>query len=251
MRTGKGFPVSADDNDTSNTPSNEPTHQMPHDVVALNGQSSNVPLKNGGRANARIVTVKSEPYPFSEIEDVNWIEVVDAAQSGLEVSFEYDEGRKSLYILLGDNKQVGDLKRRPRITKREVRTNWKWAKRVIFGSWDRDLERWIEEDDRREARQQLAGRPGQMGRPGQNEEYELGLDFEAGRKTDYLNVWRERAHKWSRILEFVFLGLPIAIANIEGLPLYVVLPVSAALFVGAWAMDAVKSKNRRWKARLS
>ena len=250
MRTRKGFPVSADDNDTSSTPSNEPPHQMPHDVVVLHGQHSSVPLKSGEGADARGIKIKSEPYPFSEIEDVNSIAVVDAAQSGLGVTFEYDKAGKSLYILLGDNTQIGNLKRKSRITKGEIRTNWKWAKRVIFGNWDRDLEKWIEEDDEKEARQLLAAGRGQFAGEEEIEDSALRVEFEAGRKVDYLNVWRERAHKWSRILEFVFLGLPIAIANIEGLPLYVVLPVSAALFVSAWAMDAVKSKNRRWKARL-
>ncbi|MYC07711.1 MAG: hypothetical protein F4X57_11175 [Chloroflexi bacterium] len=183
---------------------------------------------------------------------MNWIEVIDAAHSNLGMTFEYDEQRKSLYIILGDNEQVGNVQRKRRLTRDELRTNWKWAKRVIFGSWDRDLEKWIEEDGTREARQQLAGSPGQLGGgPGQDEEYALGVDFVAGRKVDYLNVWRERVHKWSRILEFVFLGLPIAIANIDGLELYIVAPVSVALFLCAWAMDAVKSKNRRWKARVS
>ena len=227
-----------------------PTVQLSDSVIVVAGQGGSVPLHNGARADEVSVTIKSEPYPFSEIEEVNWIGVVDAAQRGLGVTFEYDKERKSLYVILGDNAQVGNIKRKRRITKDEIRTNWKWAKRVIFGNWDRDLEKWIEEDEDKEARHLLAAGAGQFAGEKESEDYALRVEFESGRKIDYLNVWRERVHKWSRMLEFVFLGLPIAIANIDGLSLYVVVPVSAALFLSAWAMDAVKSKNRRWKARL-
>ena len=230
-------------------PRKVPTVQLSDDVIAVHGQSNIVPLHSGEQASGRSVTIKSDSYPSSVIEDLNWIEVIDAAQSGLGATFEYDKQRKSLYIILGDNSQVGSIKRKRRLTKHGILTHWKWAKRVIFGSWDRDLETWIEEDEEREARQLLAASPGQFAGDQQEEDHALGVEVVAGRKLDYLDLWRTRIHKYSRILEFVCLGVPVVIASLD-VALYVGMPVSAFLFLSAWLLDGVKSKNRRWKARL-
>lgn len=226
-----------------------PTSQMSDEVIVVQDGRSNVPLRNGERADITHVTIKSDLYPFSEIDELNWIEVIDVAQSGVGVTYEYDRQRKSLSIVLGSNAQIGNIKRKRKITKRRILTHLKWARRVVFGSWDRDLEKWIEEDDEKEARHSLAAGPGQFAGDQQREDSALRVDFEAGRKIDYLNVWRVRVHNWSRILEFVCLGIPIIIAYLN-LPLVIGIPASMVLFVTAWVMDGVKSKNRKWKARL-
>jgi len=233
----------------------EPTTLMSESVVVVDGQSGSVPLRGGTSAQTRTVTLVSERYPSptSKIRDLDWIGVVDVARSGVGVTFEYDEERKSLYILLGENAQIGAAKRRRRLSRDSILTHWKWAKRVIFGHWDRDLERWNEEDragDGQEAREALAGAPGQMGGGSrQEEDGRLRVEFEAGRKVDYLNLWRERAHKWFRVLEFSCLVAPIVVIGVFSLAPYVVVPVSLAFVAVAWWADGVKSKNRKRKAR--
>ena len=226
-----------------------PTSLLSETAVAVGSQLSRTPLRNGEYANAVSVTIESDSYPNSEIKEVNSIQVTDAANSGLGVTFEYDEQRKTLDIVLGNKEQLGNVKRRRRMRWEDLRTHCKWAKRVIFGSWDRDLEKWADEDKTREARSMLAGAPGQMGGDSQSEDYELGVEFQAGRRVDYLEVWRARVYWWSRLLEFVCLGVPVVIAFLD-VELRVGLPISLVLFASAWFLDDVKSKNRKWKARL-
>ena len=228
-------------------PRRPPTVQLSDEVVVVEALPGNTPLTKGERAETRSVTLESDRYPNSTIKDLNWISLVDVAESGVGMTFEYDEQRMSLYVILGTNREVGTIKRKRRITKDSILTHWKWVRRVIFGNWDRDLEKWLEEDETRETRQSTPSW-GTFASPGQAEDQTLGVEIEAGRRLDYLELWRTRIYGWSRFLEFASLGSALAIAYVD-LPLRIGIPGSVALFVLAWLLDEVKSKNRRWKAR--